>query len=36
MRKTGGTLDWLGCRDFGVNELRAEPGRQGVRGTGGV
>ena len=29
MKKTGGTLDWLGCRAFGVEELRAEPGRQG-------
>ena len=32
--KTGDTLDWLGCRAFGVEEFRAEPGRQGVRVLG--
>ena len=27
--KTGGTSGWLGCRAFGVEELRAEPAGQG-------
>ena len=31
----GGTLDWLECRDFGKEELRAEPGRQGAKVLGG-
>ncbi len=34
VKETGGALDWLGCRDFDVEELRTEPGRQGMRGHG--
>ncbi len=31
VREMGGTLGWPRYRDFGVNEPRAEPGRQGMK-----